>query len=95
MYTPAGLCTVPASVSARTISYMEKMHDHSPSWFVLRSKATADIGYEALVPPVIFTALAALMVALRWCSRICARSAKIELEDYFVTAALVSINCYI
>jgi hypothetical protein len=74
---------------------MEKMHDHSPSWFVLRSKATADIGYEALVPPVIFTALAALMVALRWCSRICARSAKIELEDYFVTAALVSINCYI
>ncbi|KAF1942306.1 hypothetical protein EJ02DRAFT_345713 [Clathrospora elynae] len=68
------------------------MHNYSPSWFVLRSKATADIHYEALVPAVVFTTLAFLMVALRWCSRICSRSGKIEAEDYFVTVALVKFS---
>ncbi|KAF1829235.1 hypothetical protein BDW02DRAFT_177731 [Decorospora gaudefroyi] len=65
------------------------MHGNSPSWFILRSKATANIRYEALVPAVIFTALAFLMVGLRWCSRICSRSASVGLEDYLITVALV------
>lgn len=65
------------------------MHDHSPSWFVLRSKATANISYEALLPAVIFTSLASFMVMLRWCSRLYSRSAKIGVDDYFVTAAMV------
>jgi hypothetical protein len=66
-----------------------RMHDQSPSWFVLRSKATADIRSETLVPTVIFTALALLMVGLRWCSRSCCKSATVKPEDYFVTAAMV------
>lgn len=68
------------------------MHDHSPSWFVLRSKATANINYEALLPTVIFTSLASFMILLRWCSRLCSRSAKIGVEDYFVTAAMVGAS---
>lgn len=67
-------------------------HAQSPSWFVIRSKATADIGYDALVPTVIFTALALVMVILRLCSRTCSNPSRIGLEDYFITAALVSVS---
>ncbi|KAL6173624.1 hypothetical protein ACJQWK_01164 [Exserohilum turcicum] len=65
------------------------MYARSPSWFVLSSKATADISYEALLPTVILTALASVMVVLRWCSRVCSRSITIGPEDYCVTAAMV------
>lgn len=68
------------------------MYARSPSWFVLSSKATADISYEALLPTVILTALASVMVVLRWCSRVCSRSITIGPEDYCVTAAMVSAS---
>ncbi|EUC41040.1 hypothetical protein COCMIDRAFT_30116 [Bipolaris oryzae ATCC 44560] len=64
-------------------------HAQSPSWFVIRSKATADIGYDALIPTVVFTALALVMVILRLCSRTCSNPSRIGLEDYFVTAAVL------
>jgi len=68
------------------------MQDQSPAWYAMRYKALADIRYTALIPTVMFTALALLMVALRWCCRICSRSAKVGPEDYLVTAAVVSIR---
>jgi Na+-transporting methylmalonyl-CoA/oxaloacetate decarboxylase gamma subunit len=43
-----------------------------------------------LVPTVVFTVLALLMVVLRWCSRISCRSAAAKFEDYLVTTAMVS-----
>lgn len=64
-------------------------HAQSPSWFVIRSKATADIGYNALVPTVIFTALALVMVILRLCSRTCSNPSRVGLEDYFITVAVL------
>lgn len=69
-------------------SFPHQMHDQSPSWFVLRSKATADIRYETLIPTVIFTAIASLVVGLRWCSRV--TSTTVMPEDYIVTAAMVT-----
>jgi hypothetical protein len=64
------------------------MHVQSPSWFVLRSKATADISYDALIPTVIFTTLASAMLILRLCSRLCSNPTRIGLEDYFFTAVI-------
>ncbi|KAJ6197963.1 hypothetical protein J3E72DRAFT_438708 [Bipolaris maydis] len=83
-----------AAISSRLSTSPEPVmtHAQSPSWFVIRSKATADIGYDALVPTVIFTALAFVMVILRLCSRTCSNTNRIGLEDYFITAALVSID---
>jgi hypothetical protein len=74
--------------------FIFNMHNQSPSWFILRSKATADIRSETLVPTVIFTALASLLVALRWCSRVCCRSTAVQPEDYFVTAAMVGTSAH-
>lgn len=66
------------------------MHKHSPSWYVLSSKATADIGLDALVPTVILTILALLIVVLRWYSRIVmSRKGRLEVEDYLVALATV------
>ncbi|KAJ5060826.1 hypothetical protein J3E74DRAFT_268950 [Bipolaris maydis] len=83
-----------AAISSRLSTSPEPVmtHAQSPSWFVIRSKATADIGYDALVPTVIFTALAFVMVILRLCSRTCSNTNRIGLEDYFITAALVSVT---
>ena len=67
------------------------MQDQYPAWYAMRYKALADIRYAALIPAVMFTTLALLMVALRWCCRIFSRSAKVGPEDYLVTAAVVSI----
>ncbi|EMD92293.1 hypothetical protein COCC4DRAFT_48204 [Bipolaris maydis ATCC 48331] len=80
-----------AAISSRLSTSPEPVmtHAQSPSWFVIRSKATADIGYDALVPTVIFTALAFVMVILRLCSRTCSNTNRIGLEDYFITAALL------
>ncbi|CAO2647067.1 Nn.00g079890.m01.CDS01 [Neocucurbitaria sp. VM-36] len=75
------------------------MHSHSPSWFVLSSKATADIRHPALIPAVVFTALAVFMVMLRWYSRVVYSSpGSIGTEDYFLTAALlmsIGITCVV
>ncbi|OAL43367.1 hypothetical protein IQ07DRAFT_650204 [Pyrenochaeta sp. DS3sAY3a] len=65
------------------------MHSHSPSWFVLSSSATANIGLDALVSSAIFTAVAMIMVGLRWGSRMCSPKGTVGVEDYFVTVALV------
>ena len=67
------------------------MQDQSTAWYAIRYKALADIRYAALIPAVMFTALALLMVVLRWCCRIYCRSARVGTEDYLVTAALVSM----
>ncbi|KAF2845134.1 hypothetical protein T440DRAFT_545507 [Plenodomus tracheiphilus IPT5] len=64
------------------------MHGHSPSWFILSSEATADIHIDTLVPAIVFTVLACVMVALRWYGRLCS-ACGIKTEDYFVTAALL------
>jgi hypothetical protein len=82
--------TLTSDFQSTTPLFPLQMHDQSPSWFILRSKATADIQYETLVPTVVFTVLALLMVVLRWCSRISCRSATVKSEDYVVTAAMVS-----
>lgn len=68
------------------------MESRSPSWFVLSSKATADIRYEALIPAVTFSALAILVVVLRWYSRVYSTAGSIGTEDYLVTLALVSVR---
>ncbi|CAE7186032.1 hypothetical protein PTNB73_06466 [Pyrenophora teres f. teres] len=68
------------------------MHGESSMWYPMRYKALADIRYAALIPTVMFTAFALLMVALRWCCRICCRSAKVGPEDYLVTAAVVKFG---
>jgi hypothetical protein len=65
------------------------MHHHSPSWFMLSSAATAHIGIDAIVPAVLFTGLALLMVAARWYSRIVCRPGYVGLEDYFVSITMV------
>lgn len=69
-----------------------EMHNHSPSWFVLSSEATADIRFEALIPAVLLTALATCIITLRWYSRLCATSSGIQIEDSLVTIALVCIG---
>jgi hypothetical protein len=71
------------------INHAAKMLNHSPSWFMLSSKITTDISYDALIPAVVFTVLALCVVALRWYSRLVLKPRSISLEDYFVTAAMV------
>lgn len=63
------------------------MHEH-PSWAVVSQKAAADIGYEALIPAVVLTALALVTVALRWYSRV-KLSGTYGVEDVVVTLAVV------
>lgn len=43
---------------------------------------------DALAPAIVFTAVASVMVGLRWYSRVCS-ACGVRTEDYFVTAALV------
>lgn len=64
------------------------MRTHSPSWFILSSEATADIQIDALVPAIVFTILASIMVGLRWYSRLYS-ACGVKTEDYLVTAALI------
>lgn len=81
-----------SSYISTSTDYKVIMQSRSPSWFVLSSKATADIRHEALIPAVVFTALAVFMVILRWYSRLYFTSGSIRTEDYLVTAALVSVT---
>ena len=67
-----------------------KMHHHSPSWYILSSKATAHIRLDALVPSLVLTILAFCMVLLRWFSRLVCRPGHIGLEDYLISIAVVS-----
>jgi hypothetical protein len=60
---------------------------------MLSSAATAHIGYDALVPAVLVTGLAGLMVAARWYSRIVCRPRHVGLEDYLVSIAMVCCVC--
>ncbi|KAJ4346439.1 uncharacterized protein N0V89_010368 [Didymosphaeria variabile] len=63
------------------------MHEN-PSWIIVSKKATADIGYEALIPAVVLTALALLTIILRWYSR-AKLSGVYGVEDVIVTLALI------
>lgn len=63
------------------------MHEN-PNWIIVSQKAAADIGYEALIPAVVLTALALITVALRWYSR-AKLSGTYGVEDVVVTLALV------
>jgi hypothetical protein len=65
------------------------MHKHSPSWYLLSLEATVDIGYDALVPAVVFTALALCMVLGRWYSRVCCMPRNVGWEDWCVSVAMV------
>ncbi|KAF2629216.1 hypothetical protein BU25DRAFT_389218 [Macroventuria anomochaeta] len=65
------------------------MQIHSPSWFVLSQKATANLQQSALIPALVFTTLALLIVILRWYSRICLAPGTWHIEDFVVTAALI------
>lgn len=68
------------------------MNTHAPSWLVLSSVATADIRESALIPAVLFTTLALVVVLLRWYSRMCLSPGICCIEDYFVGGALVSMR---
>ncbi|KAF2826620.1 hypothetical protein CC86DRAFT_292356 [Ophiobolus disseminans] len=65
------------------------MHTHSPSWFMLSSQATAHIHYDALLPAVLCTALALVIVGLRWYSRMMSRKGSVGTEDWMVTLAML------
>ncbi|UPX19974.1 uncharacterized protein EKO05_0010222 [Ascochyta rabiei] len=65
------------------------MDTHSPSWFILSQKATANLQQSALIPALLFTSLALLVVLLRWYSRICLAPGKWGVEDYFISVALL------
>jgi hypothetical protein len=65
------------------------MHKHSPSWFALSSAVTAHIRYDALVPAAIFTGLASCVVVLRWYSRAVCKPGNVNMEDYFISIAMV------
>lgn len=63
------------------------MHQN-PSWIIVSQEAAADIGYEALIPAVVLTALALVTVAFRWYSRV-KLSGTYGVEDVVITLALV------
>jgi hypothetical protein len=63
---------------------------HSPSWFMFSSKATAHIRFDALIPAIVITGLALVVVGLRWYSRAVAKTGKVGMEDWIVTVAMVS-----
>lgn len=63
------------------------MRVHTPSWFVLSSKATADIHIDALASCVVFTSLAMVFVVLRLLTRV--KNGGLRLEDYVVVVAVV------
>jgi hypothetical protein len=72
------------------------MNTHAPSWLVLSSVATADIRESTLIPAVLFTTLALVVVLLRWYSRVCLSPGICCIEEYFVSGALVSIRlCFL
>lgn len=62
----------------------------SPSWYMLSSKATAHIRYDALIPAAVFTNLALVVVGLRWYSRAVAKTGRVGMEDWLVSVAMVS-----
>jgi hypothetical protein len=51
-----------------------------------------DVGWCALIPSIIFTALATAVVALRWYTR-CRIVHHVGLDDYFILLPLVSCAC--
>ena len=71
------------------VSTLSNMHEN-PNWIIVSQEAAANIGYQALIPAVILTALALVTVALRWYSR-AKVSGTYGIEDVAVTLALVSL----
>ncbi|KAF1363417.1 hypothetical protein EJ07DRAFT_152231 [Lizonia empirigonia] len=65
------------------------MHVHSPTWFVLSQQATANLQQSALIPSLVFTSLAVLIVMLRWYSRIRLTPGTWHVEDFVITIALL------
>jgi hypothetical protein len=70
---------------------LSDMYNHNPGWFFVSSKATADIGYQALVPAIIFTALALVAVLLRLYTRTYLVR-RVGLEDVFLVIAVVRLS---
>ena len=68
------------------------MHEN-PSWVKVSQQAGADIGHQALIPVLILTVLALVMVVLRWFSRV-RLSCVYGVEDVVVTLALVSVRMH-
>lgn len=68
------------------------MFTHSPSWFVLSQKATADLQHSALIPALVLTVLALITVVLRWYSRVRLAPGTWHTEDFVITGALVKRN---
>lgn len=66
------------------------MEINSPSWFVLAQQATTSLHRLAFVPALVTTTLAFLIVILRWYSKIRLMSGSCSLEDFVITAAMVS-----
>jgi hypothetical protein len=69
------------------------MLSKSPSWFVLGQNATANLGLTALLPALVLTIFALLVVLLRWYSKICLRPGTWHFDDVLFTLALVCIRC--
>lgn len=67
------------------------MPTKSPSWFVLSQNATANLGLSALLPALVLTILALLVMILRWYSKIRLRPGTWHFEDVLFTLALVGI----
>jgi len=65
------------------------MHSESPSWFVLSQNATANLGLTALLPALILTIFALLVMLLRWYSKIRLMPGTWHFEDVLFTLALL------
>lgn len=65
------------------------MHTESPSWFVLSQNATANLGLTALLPALVLTIFALLVVLLRWYSKIRLMPGTWHFEDVLFTFTLL------
>lgn len=68
------------------------MSTNSPSWFVLSQQATTGLQRSAFVPALLFTALAFIVVVLRWYSKLRLMPGTWRLEDFVISAAAVNTH---
>jgi hypothetical protein len=64
------------------------MHTHAPSWIIFSTKATADVGNQALIPAVVFTALALIALIMRWYIRVF-MIRRVDLGDVLLATSMV------
>ncbi|KAF2871164.1 hypothetical protein BDV95DRAFT_544992 [Massariosphaeria phaeospora] len=69
------------------------MHTHAPGWTIFTSTAIAQIGYQALVPALVFTFTAMFVLFLRMYARITNsfERSDVRLRDFFIVAAWANL----